>query len=75
ASDVYKRQEHDKAGSQTIYSIVGQKADIMLMILRPTMEELGEIELEFNKTRLAEFTIPAYSYVSVVEPVSYTHLT
>ena len=67
----WKIAEHDKTGSQTIYSIVGQKADIMLMILRPTMEELGEIELEFNKTRLAEFTIPAYSYVSVVELSNY----
>ena len=37
----WKTAEHNQAGSQTIYSIVGQKADIMLMILRPTMEELG----------------------------------
>ncbi len=27
-----------------MYTVVGQKADIMLMILRPTMEELNEIE-------------------------------
>ena len=57
-------------GSHTLYSIVGQKADFMLMILRPTMEELNQIELEFNKSKLAEYTIPAYSYA-----VSYTHLT
>ena len=31
----------------------------MLMILRPTMEELNEIETEFNKTKLAEYTIPS----------------
>ena len=43
----------------------------MIMILRPTMEELNEIETEFNKTKLAEFTIPAYSYVSVVELSNY----
>ena len=35
------------------------------------MEELNEIEKEFNKTKLAEFTIPAYSYVSVVELSNY----
>ncbi|MGM0875153.1 MAG: hydrogen peroxide-dependent heme synthase [Bacillota bacterium] len=58
-------------GSQTLYSIVGQKADFMMMILRPTMEELNEIELEFNKTKLAEFSIPTYSYVSVVELSNY----
>lgn len=58
-------------GSHTLYSIVGQKADFMLMILRPTMEELNQIELEFNKSKLAEYTIPAYSYVSVVELSNY----
>lgn len=41
------------------------------MILRPTMEELNQIELEFNKSKLAEYTIPAYSYVSVVELSNY----
>ncbi|UOY91281.1 heme-dependent peroxidase [Ectobacillus sp. JY-23] len=59
------------AGSHAIYSIVGQKADIMFMILRPTMEELNEIETEFNKTKLAEYMVPAYSYVSVVELSNY----
>ena len=43
----------------------------MMMIVRPTMEELNEIETEFNKTKLAEYTIPAYSYVSVVELSNY----
>jgi chlorite dismutase len=41
------------------------------MLVRPTMEELNEIETEFNKTKLAEFTIPTYSYVSVVELSNY----
>lgn len=63
--------EQAGAGSHALYSIVGQKADFMLMILRPTMEELNEIESEFNKSRLAEFTIPSYSYVSVVELSNY----
>lgn len=61
----------NKQGSYGLYSIVGQKADIMIMLLRPTMEELNEIETAFNKTRFAEFTIPAYSYVSVVELSNY----
>ncbi|QKS72844.1 heme-dependent peroxidase [Paenalkalicoccus suaedae] len=58
-------------GSHGIYSILGQKADLMLMILRPTMDELIDIEAAFNKTRLAEFTTPTYSYVSVVELSNY----
>ncbi len=58
-------------GSHIIYTIVGQKADLMLMIVRPTMEELGEIETALNKTRFAEYLMPAYSYVSVVELTNY----
>ena len=60
-----------KKGSHAMYTVVGQKADIMLMILRPTMEELNEIETELNKTTLAEYMVPAYSYVSVVELSNY----
>ncbi len=60
-----------KEGSHALYTIVGQKADFMLMILRPTMEELNELETEFNKLKIAEFTIPTYSYVSVVELGNY----
>ena len=63
--------QDQKTGSHATYSIVGQKADFMMMFVRPTMEELNEIEMEFNKSKLAEFTIPAYSYVSVVELSNY----
>ncbi|MFC5466496.1 hydrogen peroxide-dependent heme synthase [Lederbergia graminis] len=60
-----------KEGSHAFYSIVGQKADFMLMILRPTLDELNELETEFNKLTIAEYTIPTYSYVSVVELSNY----
>ncbi|MBA2872823.1 chlorite dismutase [Anoxybacillus calidus] len=63
--------EDKKEGSHAIYTVVGQKADLMFMILRPTMEELNEIETELNKTKLAEYLIPTYSYVSVVELSNY----
>lgn len=61
----------NRNGSHALYSIVGQKADFVLMLLRPTMEELNDIENAFNKTRFAEYTIPTYSYVSVVELSNY----
>ncbi|MDN4071519.1 MULTISPECIES: hydrogen peroxide-dependent heme synthase [Fictibacillus] len=63
--------EARREGSHALYSIVGQKADFMLMLLRPTMEDLNEIENAFNKTTFAQYTIPAYSYVSVVELSNY----
>ncbi len=67
----WNKTQLDKEGSHALYTIVGQKADFMMMILRPTMEELNEIETEFNKSKLAEYTIPAHSYVSVVELSNY----
>ncbi|WP_077215114.1 hydrogen peroxide-dependent heme synthase [Bacillus dakarensis] len=67
----WNKTQEEKKGSHTLYTIVGQKADFMMMILRPTMGELNEIETEFNKTKLAEYTIPAFSYVSVVELSNY----
>jgi hydrogen peroxide-dependent heme synthase len=67
----WKNTEKKNQGSQALYTIVGQKADFMMMFVRPTMEELNDIETEFNKTKLAEYTIPTYSYVSVVELSNY----
>ncbi|PRO64257.1 hydrogen peroxide-dependent heme synthase [Alkalicoccus urumqiensis] len=67
----WEQVQSDLEGSHGLYSILGQKADIMFFWLRPTMDELMEIETAFNKTRLAEFTTPAYSYVSVVELSNY----
>ncbi|GAA0340113.1 heme-dependent peroxidase [Bacillus carboniphilus] len=63
--------EANGQGSHAVYSVVGQKADLMIMLLRPTMKELNDLETEFNKTKLAEFLIPTYSYVSVVELGNY----
>lgn len=60
-----------KTGSTAFYSIVGQKADIVFMHLRETLDELNQLEANFQKTAFADFTIPAYSYVSVVELSSY----
>ncbi|MED4729487.1 putative heme peroxidase [compost metagenome] len=63
--------EAGKQGSSTIFTVVGHKADIAFMHLRPTLEELEAVEAEFNKTLFAMYTIQNYSYVSVVELSSY----
>lgn len=63
--------EQQKTGSTAFYTIVGQKADIVFMHLRETLDELNELETAFNKTTFAQYTIPVYSYVSVVELSSY----
>lgn len=67
----WEQTESEKKGSHALYHILGQKADMILMILRPTIEELQQIETEFNKSKLAEYTTKSYSYVSVVELSKY----
>ncbi|MDQ0428263.1 MULTISPECIES: hydrogen peroxide-dependent heme synthase [Caryophanaceae] len=63
--------DENKTGAHALYSIVGQKADLMLMMLRETMDELNELETEYNKLTLIAYTVPTYSYVSVVELSNY----
>lgn len=63
--------EEAKNGSHAMYKVVGQKADLMFMFLRPTMDELNDLETEFNKSKFAEFLIPAHSYVSIIELAKY----
>src|SRR5699024_3093824 len=56
---------------QVMYQAIGQQADRMFMFLRPTMEELANVETAFNKSKLAELLRPAYSHLSVIELSKY----
>ncbi|SFE62730.1 hydrogen peroxide-dependent heme synthase [Alteribacillus iranensis] len=69
--EAWQEVEDEEKGSHALYTVVGQKADLLMMILRPTLNDLNEIENAFNKLRIADYTIPAYSYVSVVELGNY----
>ncbi|GMK42580.1 putative heme-dependent peroxidase YwfI [Paenibacillus sp. CCS19] len=67
----WEQTGEQKQGSTAVYSIVGQKADFVIMHLRETLEELNELETTFNKSAFAAFTKPTYSYVSIVELSNY----
>jgi len=69
--DKVNQADENKTGAHALYSIIGQKADLMLMLLRETMDELRELETEYNKLTLVAYTVPTYSYVSVVELSNY----
>ncbi|MDS0282139.1 heme-binding protein [Haloarcula onubensis] len=75
--------ERSSAGSQTesdyadegqtaVYTVMGHKADLMILHLRPTMADLDAAERHFEQTEFAAFTERAYSYVSVTEASGYT---
>ncbi|RKP56147.1 heme-dependent peroxidase [Cohnella endophytica] len=67
----WQEVESRNEGSLGLYSIVGQKADLIFMHLRETLEELNAIENAFNRSGFARFTRKEYSYVSVVELSNY----
>ena len=49
------------------YQILGHKADLLTMHLRPEVGQLVALEERFQRTRLAGFTTRTYSYLSVIE--------
>ena len=60
-------QAAPEQGMSAFFSVLGQKADIMAVHFRPTLEALNGVELSLRQTRLFECLRPAYSYLSVVE--------
>jgi chlorite dismutase len=60
-----------KRGDQGLYAILGHKADLLLLTFRPTLEELHEVENQWDKTGLADYTRSTYSFLSIVELSAY----
>lgn len=65
-------QEAEKAtdaseGNSACYTIIGHKADFLMLHLRPTIEGLEALERSFARSRFAELTTRTYSYLSVTE--------
>ncbi len=57
----------EEAGQTALYSMLGHKGDLMVVHFRNSFDDLNNAELQLNRTELAEFLDPVYSYVSVVE--------
>jgi len=58
-------------GESAVVSVTGHKADVLMMHLRPTVDELNALERRFERTAFAEFTERTTSYVSVAEASGY----
>lgn len=65
--------ENNHQGSTAFYSILGHKADFVIVHLRPTLQELNELETALDKSAFARHTTRTYSYVSVVELSNYVN--
>ncbi|MFB6170780.1 MAG: heme-binding protein [Haloarculaceae archaeon] len=64
--------EDAEEGASALYTVVGHKADLMIVHLRPAMADLDRIERQFEQTTLAAYTDRATSYVSVTEASGYS---
>lgn len=59
--------EMEKTGHTALYSILGHKADLMLVHFRDSFDELNTAELRLNSLELNEYLSPSSSYLSVIE--------
>ena len=60
-----------EAGASATFSVVGHKADLMILHLRPSTADLDRAERRFETTPFAGFTERVSSYVSVTEISGY----
>jgi chlorite dismutase len=61
----------DSEGATAVFSVLGHKADLLVMHLRPSLDALSRAERRFERTALAGFTSQPTSYVSVTEVSGY----
>jgi len=59
-------------GVSAVYELFGEKADLMVVHLRPTFEDVGVLERRFEHTTLAAYTDREEAFVSVTEASGYS---
>ncbi|WP_135366224.1 heme-binding protein [Halosimplex halophilum] len=59
-------------GQSALYAVVGHKADLMVVHLRPSLAAVERLERRFERTEFARFTEQSSSYVSVTEASGYS---
>jgi chlorite dismutase/heme-degrading monooxygenase HmoA len=59
-------------GVSVVYAVTGHRCDLMVVHLRPTLEDVELLERRFERTELAGFTERTDSFVSVTEASGYS---
>lgn len=67
AASALDAMERNPSGQSAAFSMLGHKADLMLLHFRPDFADLHAVELQLASLRLGDFLEPAHSYVSIVE--------
>ncbi|HEX7285329.1 MAG TPA: chlorite dismutase family protein, partial [Candidatus Angelobacter sp.] len=66
AAGLEKMEQH-VSGQSALFSMIGHKADLMLVHFRNSLDHLKHAELDLARLRLNDFLEQTTSYVSVVE--------
>lgn len=61
----------DDEGASAVFSVLGDKADLLIVHFRSSLDALSRAERQFEQTALAEFTTQSTSYLSVTEVSGY----
>ncbi len=59
-------------GVSAVYTVLGDKADILILHLRPTTAHIGALERQFELTEFGSFTERTTSFVSITEASGYS---
>jgi chlorite dismutase len=57
----------EASGRTALYSVLGHKADLLILHFRDSLDELNGAQLGLNRLRWQQYLEPSASYVSVVE--------
>ncbi|MFB6109571.1 MAG: heme-binding protein [Halodesulfurarchaeum sp.] len=72
AVDVLTGTPESDEGDTAVFAITGHEADLLVLHLRPTLDELERAERQFNRTSFGQFATQSRSFVSVTEVGGYT---
>ena len=67
ASTALAAMEQQAPGGSALFSLIGHKADLMLLHFRESFVDLNRAELQFAQLRLGDYLEPTHSYLSVIE--------
>jgi len=62
-----ERMEQNSSGQSALYSLLGHKGDLMVVLFRESFDALNQAELDLSGLKLSEFLEPTSSYLSVIE--------
>lgn len=72
ATNLLTDEAADEEGDVACFSVMGHKADLLILVLRPTMSALDRVERQLHRLELSAVTERTTSAVGVTEASGYT---